>query len=116
MSWFRHARRGAAAEFGRRLWAWFATFEIIRWLATRVLPVLLILAALTMAVWYAARTAGWWLPRLTLLVPLTAALAGAVWLARRYRWELRASLPRTAAAVAVIALTGVLGTLVYWLR
>jgi hypothetical protein len=116
MTWFRHARRGAAYEFGRRLWAWFAAFEAIRWFTARVLPVLLILAAIAVAVWFAVRTAVWWLPRLTLLAALSVSLAGAAWLAHRYRWELRASLPRTAVAAAVLALAGALGTLVYWLR
>ncbi|WP_436528596.1 hypothetical protein [Actinoplanes sp. HUAS TT8] len=116
MSWFRLARRGAAYEFGRRLWRWFAAFEIIRWTATRILPTLLILTTVAVAAWFAVRTAAWWLPRLTLLATLAVVLTGAVWLARRYRWELRASLPRTAVAAGVLALAGVLGTLVYWLR
>lgn len=116
MSWFRLAWRGAATEFGRRLWAWFAAVEIIRWFTRRILPVLLILATIAVAVWLAVRTAGWWLPRLALLAALAATLTGAVWLARRYRWELRAGLPRTAVAAAVIGLAGGLGTFIYWLR
>ena len=115
MSWFRTARRGAAYEFGRRLWRWFAAAELIGWIARRVLPTLLILAAPTAAVWLAVRTSGWWLPRLTGLAVITAALTVAVWLVRRYRWELRAGLPRTAVAGAVVVLAGVLGTAIYWL-
>jgi hypothetical protein len=116
MSWFRHARRGAAHEFGRRLWRWFAAFEIIRWLCRRVLPIVLILAVLGVAAWFAVRTAVWWLPRLTLLATLAAILTGAVLLAHRYRWELRAGLPRTAVAVLLIGLAGVLAAAVYHLR
>lgn len=116
MSWFRLARRGAAYEFGRRLWRWFAAFEIIRWTTARVLPILAILTAVAAAVWVAARTAVWWLPRLTLLATLAVVLSAAVWLAGRYRWELRASLPRTFAAASMLALAGVLGSIVYWLR
>ncbi|GAA4719084.1 hypothetical protein [Phytohabitans rumicis] len=116
MDWFRLARRGAAYEFGRRLWAWFAAYELIRWLIRRVLPTLLILAALAVAGWVAVRTAAWWLPRLTMLAVLAGTLAAAVWLARRYRWELSAGLPRAAVAGLVVALAGVLGTAVYHLR
>ncbi|MDQ7906867.1 hypothetical protein RB614_20335 [Phytohabitans sp. ZYX-F-186] len=115
-SWFRLARRGAANEFGRRLWRWFAAFELIRWLARRVLPTLLILVALAVAVWLAVRAAGWWLPRLTALAAIAGTLAAAVWLARRYRWELRAGLPRTAVAALALVVAGVLGTAVYHLR
>ncbi|MEV7624264.1 hypothetical protein [Actinoplanes sp. NPDC089786] len=115
-SWFGFASRSAARELGRRLWRWFLAFEIIRWFARTVLPVLLILTALGAAVWVAVRTAGWWLPRLTGLAIIGVILVAAGWLARRYRWELRAGLPRTAVAVGVLALAGVLGTLVYWLR
>jgi len=116
MSWFRLARRGAAYEFGRRLWGWFLAFEIISFIVRRVLPVVLILTALAVAVWVALRTAGWWLPRLTALAVLAVALTGAVWLARRYRWELRASLPRTALAAGVVALAGILSAAIYALR
>lgn len=116
MSWFRLARHGAAYEFGRRLWGWFAAFEIIRWFVRRVLPVLLILTALGVAVWAAIRTAGWWLPRLTGLAVIGTILLVTVWLARRYRWELRAGLPRLAVAAVVVALAGVLGTAIWWLR
>jgi hypothetical protein len=116
MSWFRLARRGAAYEFGRRMWRWFAAYELARWAARRILPTLLILAALAVAVWFAVRTAAWWLPRLTALAVIAATLAAAVWLARRYRWELRAGLPRTAVAAIAVLLAGVLGTAVYHLR
>ena len=116
MSWFRLARRGAAYEFGRRLWRWFAAFEIIRWFAARVLPILLILVAVAVAAWFAVRTAVWWLPRLTLLAVLAVVLTGAAWLAHRYRWELRASLPRTAVAAAVFGLAGLLSATIWWLR
>ena len=116
MSWFRLARRGAAYEFGRRLWGCFLAIEIISYLIRRVLPVVLVLAALGAAVWVALRTAGWWLPRLTALAVIAVALTGTVWLARRYRWELRAGLPATAVAAGVVALAGLLGTAVWWLR
>jgi hypothetical protein len=116
MDWFRLARRGAAYEFGRRLWRWFAAFEVLRWLARRVLPTLLILAALAVAAWLAVRTAAWWLPRLTALAVIAGTLTAAVWLARRYRWELRAGLPRAAVAALAVVLAGVLGTAVYHLR
>lgn len=116
MSWFRLARRGAAYEFGRRLWAWFVAVEIIRVVVRRVLPVVLILAGLAVAVWVAVRTAAWWLPRLTALAVIAGTLTAATWLYRRYRWELRAGLPRTALAVIVLGLAGVLGTCLYWLR
>ena len=116
MSWFRLARRGAAYEFGRRLWRWFAAAELIGWFARRVLPTLLILAAVGIAVWFAVRTSGWWLPRLAGLAVIAAALTVAVWLARRYRWELRAGLPRLAVASLVVGLAGSLGAAVYWLR
>jgi hypothetical protein len=115
-SWFGLARRGAAYEIGRRLWRWFTAFEIISWFIRRVLPTLLILTALGTAIWFAVRTAAWWMPRLLALAVIAAALTVAVWLARRYRWELRASLPRTALAAGVVALTGVLGTAIWWLR
>lgn len=116
MSWFRLARRGAAYEFGRRLWAWFLAFEIISFVVRRVLPVVLILAALGLSVWFAVRTAGWWLPRIVALAVIAATLAAAVWLARRYRWELRAGLPRTALAALLIGLASVLAVAVYHLR
>ncbi|OJF10055.1 hypothetical protein [Couchioplanes caeruleus] len=116
MSWFRHARRGAAHEFGRRLWRWFAAFEIIRWSLRRALPVLLFLVLLTAAVWFAVRTAGWWLPRLAAVAALAATLVLVTGLAHRYRWELRAGLPRLATLAAIlIAFAGVLGTVVYCL-
>jgi hypothetical protein len=116
MSWFRLARRGAAYEFGRRLWGWFLAMEIIRIVVRRVLPVAVILAALAMAVWFAVRTSAWWLPRLTALAVVAGTLTAAVWLARRYRWELRAGLPRIAVAALVVGLAGVLSTCLYWLR
>ncbi|BCJ53064.1 hypothetical protein Asp14428_45390 [Actinoplanes sp. NBRC 14428] len=116
MSWFRLARRGAAYEFGRRLWAWFLAFEIIKFVVRRVLPVVLILTVLAVSVWFAVRTAGWWLPRLLALAVIAATLTVAVWLARRYRWELRAGLPRTAVAAGVVALAGLLGAAIWWLR
>ncbi|GID94556.1 hypothetical protein ACFQFC_35130 [Amorphoplanes digitatis] len=115
-SWFGLARRGAAYELGRRLWVWFLAFEIIRIVVRRVLPAALIAAALGMTVWAAIRTAGWWLPRLTALAVVALTLTATVWLARRYRWELRAGLPRTAVAALVVALAGVLGTALYHLR
>ena len=116
MSWFRNARRGAAYEFGRRLWRWFAAFELIRWFVQRILPTLLILVALAAAVWVALRAAAWWMPRLTALAIIAAVLTGVIWLAHRYRWELRASMPRTAIAAGVVALAGLLGTAIWWLR
>ena len=116
MSWFRLARRGAAYEFGRRLWGWFLAVEIISLFVRRVLPFVLILATLPVAVWVALRTAGWWLPRLPALAVIAAVLTAAVWLARHYRWELRASMPRTVLAAGVVALAGVLGTAIWWLR
>jgi hypothetical protein len=116
MSWFGLARRGAAYEFGRRLWRWFLAFEIIGWFARRVLPVLLILAALAVAVWVAIRTSFWWLPRLTLLAVLAVVLTAVVWLARRYRWELRAAMPRLAVAAAVVGLAGAVCSAIWWLR
>jgi hypothetical protein len=116
MSWFRLARRGAAYEFGRRLWRWFAAVEIIGWFARRVLPVLLIVVAIAVAVWVAVRTAAWWMPRILALAALAGGLTVLIRLAYRYRWELRASLPRTAIAATVVALAGVLGTAIWWLR
>jgi hypothetical protein len=116
MSWFRHARRGAAYEFGRRLWRWFLAFEIIGWFVRRVLPVMLIVGALALAVWVAVRTSFWWLPRLTLLAVLAVVLTAVVWLARRYRWELRAAMPRLAVAAAVAGLAGAVGSAIWWLR
>lgn len=115
-SWFEFARRSAARELGRRLWRWFLAFEIMRWFTLRVLPTLLILAAGAVAVWVAVRTSFWWLPRLVTLVVIAAVLTAAMWLARRYRWELRAALPRTAVAAGVVALAGVLGAAIWWLR
>ena len=116
MSFIRDVRRGAAYEIGRRLWRWFAAFEIIRWFFRYLLPTLSIIAVLTVAVWYAVRSAGWWLPRLTGLAVIAVTLTAAVWLARRYRWEIRAGLPRTVVAAGVVALAGALGTAVWWLR
>ena len=115
-SWFGLARRGAAHEFGRRLWRWFLAIEIIGWFVRRILPVLLIVAALAVAVWLAVRTSFWWLPRLTLLAVLAVVLTVAIWLARRYRWELRASMPRLAVAAAVAGLAGAVGGTIWWLR
>jgi hypothetical protein len=116
MSWFRLARRGAAYEFGRRLWRWFTAFEIISWFIRRVLPTLLILTALAVAGWFAVRTAAWWMPRILALAAIAGGLAVLIRLAYRYRWELRASLPRTAVAATVVALAGVLATTIWWLR
>jgi hypothetical protein len=116
MSWFRLARRGAAYEFGRRLWRWFMAFEIIRWFMRRVLPTVLILAALGVAVWVAARTAAWWMPRILALAAIAGGLTVVIRLARRYRWELRAGLPRTAVAAGLVALAGVLGAAIWGLR
>jgi len=116
MSWFRLARRGAAYELGRRLWAWFLAIEIIKFAVRRVLPVVLILAALAAAVGLGIRTSAWWLPRLTALAVIAATLTVAVWLARRYRWELRAGLPCIAVAVVVLGVVGVLTGFLYWLR
>ncbi|MET8153690.1 hypothetical protein ACIBSW_27560 [Actinoplanes sp. NPDC049668] len=52
-------------------------------------------------------------------IPALAAIAGALFvltrLAYRYRWELRAGMPRLAASV-VVGLAGFLGAAVYWLR
>jgi len=115
-SWFGLARRGAAYEFGRRLWRWFLAVEIIGWLVRRVLPVLLILAALGAAVWVAVRTAAWWMPRILALVAIAGGLIVVIRLAYRYRWELRASLPRTAVAAGVVALAGVFSAAIWWLR
>jgi hypothetical protein len=115
-SWFGLARRGAAYEFGRRLWRWFLAFEIIGWFVRRVLPVLLIVVALGVAVWFAVRTAAWWMPRILALAALAGGLTVCIRLAYRYRWELRASLPRTAVAASVVALAGAVGTAIWWLR
>ena len=116
MSWFRLARRGAAYEFGRRLWAWFLAIEIITFVVRRVLPIVLILAALTVGVWVAVRTSFWWMPRILALAAIAGGLTVAIRLARRYRWELRAGLPRTAVAAIVVLLAGALGTAIWWLR
>jgi hypothetical protein len=116
MSFIRNVRRGAAYEIGRRLWRWFAAFEIIRWLVRSVLPTLLIIASIGVAVWFAIRSAGWWLPRLAGFAVIALTLTAAVWLARRYRWEIRGGLPRTAVAAAVVALSTVLSAAVWWLR
>ena len=115
-SWFGRARRGAAYEFGRRLWRWFLTIEIIRWFVRRVLPTLLILAALGVAVWVAVRTAAWWMPRILALAAIAGSLVVLTRLAYRYRWELRAGLPRLAVASLVVGLGGMLGAAVYWIR
>jgi hypothetical protein len=115
-SWFGLARRGAANEFGQRLWRWFLAVEIISWLIRRFLPTLLILAALGVAVWFAVRTAAWRMPRILALAAITGALTVLIRLAYRYRWELRASLPRAAVAASVVALAGVLSAAVYLLR
>ena len=116
MSWFRLARRGAAYEFGRRMWHWFAAWEAVRWFTRTVLPTLLILTTLAVAVWAAAHTAAWWMPRLFALAVIALALTLGTWLAYRYRWEIRASLPRTAIAAATLALAGLLGAAVWWLK
>ncbi|MEU8609365.1 hypothetical protein AB0C29_15315 [Actinoplanes sp. NPDC048791] len=116
MSFYRSVRRGAAYEIGRRLWLWFLTLEIIRFVIRQVLPIAVILTAFGIAVWFAVRSAAWWLPRLTALAALAAVLTTAVWLARRYRWELRAGLPRTVLAAGVIGLAGVLSAAIWWLR
>ena len=115
-SWFGLARRGAAYEFGRCLWRWFTAFEIISWFFRRVLPTLLILAALGVAVGVAVRTAAWWMPRILALTAIAGALVVLIRLAHRYRWELRAGLPRLAVAALVVGLAGFLGAAVYWLR
>ncbi|MFI7547262.1 hypothetical protein [Actinoplanes sp. NPDC049599] len=112
MSFYRSVRRGAAFETGRRLWVWFLAFEIIR----RVLPFVVILAALGVSVWFAIRSAGWWLPRLAGLATVAVLLGVAVWLYRRYRWEIRAGLPRTALAAIVLGMAGLAGAAVWWLR
>ncbi|MDG4790011.1 hypothetical protein O7626_29505 [Micromonospora sp. WMMD1102] len=113
MSWFRTARRGAADEFGRRFWRWFLAAAIIR----RTLPTLLILVAVAAAVAVAARSAVWWLPRLTGLAVTAAVLGLIVWLWRRWRWQMHAGQHRAAAvATACLAVIGVLGTALYWLR
>ncbi|MCO8274778.1 hypothetical protein M1L60_29700 [Actinoplanes sp. TRM 88003] len=116
MSWFRDVRRGAAYELGRRLWRWFAALEIIGWFVRRVLPILLIMASLGLAVWLAVRTAAWWMPRILALAAIAGSLTVLTRLAYRYRWEIRAGLPRPAVATVVVALAGVLGTAVWWLR
>jgi hypothetical protein len=116
MSWIRLVRRGAAYETGRRLWAWVAAFEAARWTARKILPTALILLTLAVAAGYAARTAAWWLPRLTALAVIAATLSIATWLARRYRWEIRAAVPRTALAAALLALAGILSAAIYTLR
>ncbi|MFF5293646.1 hypothetical protein [Paractinoplanes globisporus] len=115
-SWLGLARRGAAYEFGRRLWRWFTVFEIFRWFVRRVLPTLLILAALAVAVWVAVRTAAWWMPRILALTAIAGSLIVLTRLAYRYRWELRAGLPRLAVASILIGLAGFLGAAIWWLR
>ena len=116
MSFYRSVRRGAAYEIGRRLWAWFLAYEIISIVVRRVLPVVLIVAALGVSVWLAVWSAGWWLPRLTALAVAAGLLGAVVWLYRRYRWEIRAGLSRAALARIVLGLAGVSGAIVYWLR
>ena len=116
MSWFRTARRGAAYEFGRRFMGWFLVAEIIRWFARYVVPTLLILASLAVAVWFAVRTAAWWMPRIVALAAIAGGLTVLIRLAYRYRWEIRAGLPRTAVGAGAVALVGLLGTAVWWLR
>lgn len=115
MSWFQTARRGAANEFGRRMWRWFAVFEAVRWFARRVLPTLVILAALGMAVWTAVRWSLWWVPRLLVLSAVSAALGLALWVWRRWRWTIRASHYRPV-VVAVVTLVAITGGAVYWLH
>ncbi|WP_245923419.1 hypothetical protein [Paractinoplanes atraurantiacus] len=110
------ARRGAAYEFGRRFMGWFLAAEIIRWFTRRALPVLLIIVSLAVAVWFAVRTAAWWMPRILALAAIAGGLAVLIRLAYRYRWELRASLPWTAVAAAVVAMAGLLSAAVWWLR
>jgi phosphoglycerol transferase MdoB-like AlkP superfamily enzyme len=116
MSFYRSVRRGAAYEIGRRLWGWFLALEIIRFVVRRVLPIAIILTALGISVWFGIRSAGWWLPRLTSLAAIAILLGAATWLYRRYRWEIRSGLPRTAVAAMVLGLAGAVGAAVYWLR
>ncbi|WP_281901940.1 hypothetical protein [Micromonospora humidisoli] len=112
VSWFGSARRSAAHEFGRRMWRWFAAFEIVR----RVAPTVLLLVAAGMAVWLAVRWSAWWLPRLALIAALSAGLGVAVWVWRRWRWSVQMGIHRPVLGVAGLVLAAVAGGAVYWLR
>lgn len=106
--WHEMARRGAAREFGRRHWRWFAAAEISR----RVVPNLMILAAVVMAVGLAVRYSAWILPRLLLLAVASAALGVALWVWRRWRRLIRAGFYWPAGVTACLLLAG--GGLVWW--
>lgn len=112
MSWFGTARKGAANEFGRRMWRWFAAFEVVR----KVGPVLLLLAVLGMAVWTALRWSAWWLPRLGMLATVAAALGLALWVWQKWRWSVRMGFHRPALALASLVVIAGAGGAVYWLR
>lgn len=116
MSWFGTARKGAAREFGRRNWRWFAAAEIGRAVARRVLPNLLILTAVLMAVGLLLRYSAWILPRLTLLAATSAALGVALWVWRRWRWRVRAGQYRPVAVATALVLVATVGASVYLLR
>ncbi|MDP9799018.1 CHASE2 domain-containing sensor protein [Catenuloplanes nepalensis] len=115
MNWIRQARRGAADEFGRRMWRWFLAAEITKRL---VFPVTMI-ALLTVALWLAVRFSAVWLPRLATLALATAALTAAGWVLyigttihRRRRWR---PAPHPAVPVVLGLLSVGMGIL-YWLR
>lgn len=116
MSWLGRARQGAANEFGRRMWRWFAAVEVARWFARRVLPTLLILTAAGLAVWMAARWSAWWLPRLAVLAASAAGLGVALWLWQRWRWAVRMGMVRPALAAAALVVAAGAGGALYWLR
>lgn len=109
MSWFRTASRGAAYEYGRRMWRWYALAHITRAVARRAGPTLLILITLTLAVWTAIRFAAWWLPRLAALAAASTALGIALWAWRRWRWRIRAGHHRVAALAGACLLAATLG-------
>ncbi|WP_033339155.1 hypothetical protein [Catenuloplanes japonicus] len=115
MNWIRQARRGAADEFGRRMWRWFLAAAIVR---RAVLP-LLMLAALAIATGIAIRWSVWWLPRLASLALAAATFTAVAWafyigavIHHRLRWR---PAPHTAIPVALALLTAGAGAL-FWLR
>ena len=112
MSWLGTARKGAANEFGRRMWRWFAAFEITR----KVAPVVLLLAVLAASVWMALRWSAWWIPRLGMLVTMAAVLGVALWLWQRWRWSVRMGFHRPALALAGLVVLAGAGGAFYWLR
>lgn len=113
VSWFETARTGAAREFGRRNWRLFAAVEIGRIVVRKVVPTLVILAALGIAVGLAVRYSAWVVPRLLLLAVTSAAAGLALWAWRRWRWQVRSGRHRMAAGAAVLVLVAVVGASAY---